>query len=145
MQHCYECHSAGAKKIQGGLTLDTREGLLRGGESGPAVVPGKPGQSLLIQAFGRTSLLPKDNGSNHNSSGFTFWLAGGGVKGGLAYGKTNETGRVAVENKVGFHDLHSTILHQLGLDYEQLTYRFAGRDFRINGTEPTRVVKEILA
>lgn len=95
--------------------------------------------------FGRTSLLPKDNGSNHNSSGFTFWLAGGGVKGGLAYGKTNETGRVAVENKVSFHDLHATILHQLGLDYEQLTYRFAGRDFRINGTEPTRVVKEILA
>lgn len=51
VQHCYECHSAGAKKIQGGLTLDTREGLLRGGESGPAVVPGKPGQSLLIQAL----------------------------------------------------------------------------------------------
>jgi uncharacterized protein (DUF1501 family) len=91
--------------------------------------------------FGRTSMTSKDNGSNHNSAGFTFWLAGGGVKGGLAYGKTDDLGRKAVEDKVSFHDLHATLLHQLGLNYEALTYRFAGRDFRINGTEPARVVQ----
>lgn len=97
--------------------------------------------------FGRTPLTPsgKENGSNHNSAGFTFWMAGGGIKGGLAYGKTDETGRRAVEDTVNFHDLHATMLHQLGLNHEKLTYRYGGRDFRLTGVEGGRVVKEILA
>ncbi len=98
--------------------------------------------------FGRTPLDPaknSDNGSGHNSAGFTFWLAGGGIKGGMSYGKTDETGRRAVENTVNFHDLHATMLHQLGLDHEKLSYRYGGRDFRLTGVEGGRIVKEILA
>jgi hypothetical protein len=73
-----------------------------------------------------------------------MWLAGGGVKGGLAYGATDEFGYKAVENRVHVHDLHATILHLLGLDHEQLTYRYSGRDFRLTDVHG-RVVKEILA
>ncbi|MEK6235560.1 MAG: DUF1501 domain-containing protein [Planctomycetales bacterium] len=81
--------------------------------------------------FGRTPLANENGGSGHNSRGFTFWLAGGGAKGGLRYGKTDETGRTAVENKVHIHDLHATMLHLLGLDHKNLTYRHGGRDFRL--------------
>ena len=73
-----------------------------------------------------------------------MWLAGGGVKGGLRYGATDEFGFAAVENKVHVHDLHATILHLLGLDHEKLTYRYAGRDFRLTDVHGN-VVKEILA
>lgn len=81
--------------------------------------------------FGRTPLSNPKGGSGHNNKGFTYFMAGGGVKGGMNYGKTNETGAVAVENKVHTHDLHATMLHLLGLDHEKLTYRYAGRDFRL--------------
>ncbi len=103
--------------------------------------------------FGRTPTveLPtpganagKVNGRDHNHWGFTTWLAGGGVKGGLAYGATDEFGFQSVENKVHVHDLHATLLHLLGFDHEKLTYRFAGRDFRLTDVEGN-VVKEILA
>jgi uncharacterized protein (DUF1501 family) len=81
--------------------------------------------------FGRTSTSESGDGRDHNHWGFTTWLAGGGVRGGMAYGATDEFGFRAVENKVHVHDLHATILHLLGLDHEKLTYRYAGRDFRL--------------
>ena len=73
-----------------------------------------------------------------------MWLAGGGVKGGMAYGATDEFGFAAVENKVHVHDLHATILHLMGLDHEKLTYRYSGRDFRLTDVEG-RVVRETIA
>ena len=95
--------------------------------------------------FGRTPLSEGGKkGSGHNNRGFTFWMAGGGSKGGQAYGKTNETGAVAVENKVHTHDLHATMLHLLGLNHEKLTYRYAGRDFRLTDVYGN-VVKGLLA
>ncbi len=71
------------------------------------------------------------DGRDHNHYGFTMWLAGGGMKGGIAYGKTDDFGFQAVADKVHVHDLHATVLHQMGLDHERLTYRYAGRDFRL--------------
>ena len=83
--------------------------------------------------FGRTPVaeLPALNGRDHNHYGFSAWMAGGGVKGGQAYGATDEFGFRAVENRVHVHDLHATMLHLLGFDHEKLTYRYAGRDFRL--------------
>jgi len=83
--------------------------------------------------FGRTPNDDKGdgNGRGHNAKGFTMWMAGGGVKGGMRYGATDETGREAVIGKMGTHDVHATILHLLGLDHERLTYKYAGRDFRL--------------
>ncbi len=103
--------------------------------------------------FGRTPTveLPqaganagKINGRDHNHYGFTTWLAGGGVKGGQVYGATDELGFAAVENKVHVHDLHATILHLLGFDHERLTYRYAGRDFRLTDVYG-KVVRELIA
>jgi membrane-anchored protein YejM (alkaline phosphatase superfamily) len=81
--------------------------------------------------FGRTPHAKKADGRDHNSSGFSFWMAGGGVQGGMRYGATDEHGIAAVEDKMHFHDLHATILHLLGLDHKRLTYKYAGRDFRL--------------
>lgn len=86
--------------------------------------------------FGRTPTTgifsrPGAEGRDHNHRGFTIWMAGGGVKGGLRYGATDEFGGIAVENKVHTHDLHATILHLLGLDHRQLKYRYAGRDYTL--------------
>jgi hypothetical protein len=81
--------------------------------------------------FGRTPIVQGKNGRDHNPQGFTVWMAGGGVKGGFAYGETDEFGYFAVKDKVHMHDLHATILYLLGLDHERLTYRYAGRDFRL--------------
>ena len=95
--------------------------------------------------FGRTPYAEKNGtGRDHNPSGFTVWLAGGGVKKGFAHGATDEFGHKAVQDKVHMHDLHATILHQLGLDHEKLTYRYDGRDFRLTDVHG-HVVKEILA
>ncbi len=103
--------------------------------------------------FGRTPTveLPtpgsnagKINGRDHNHYGFSMWLAGGGVKGGHVHGATDEFGFQAVENKVHIHDLHATILHLLGFDHERLTYRHAGRDFRLTDVHG-KLIKEILA
>jgi hypothetical protein len=93
---------------------------------------------------GTTNSRSVADGRDHNSQGFTTWLAGGGVKGGFAYGATDEHGFAAVENKVHIHDLHATILHLLGLDHTKLTYRYSGRDFRLTDVHG-RVVHEILA
>jgi hypothetical protein len=94
--------------------------------------------------FGRTPTSEGAKGRDHNNHGFSVWLAGGGVKGGMAYGATDEFGFAAAEKKVHVHDLHATILHQMGLDHEKLTYRYGGRDFRLTDVSGT-VVKDILA
>ncbi len=98
--------------------------------------------------FGRTPMAEmlggKVNGRDHNHFGFSMWMAGGGVKGGIVHGATDEFGLKAVEKPVHIHDLHATILHLLGLDHERLTYRHAGRDFRLTDVHGT-VVREILA
>jgi hypothetical protein len=95
--------------------------------------------------FGRTPACEgKADGRDHHPFGFTMWLAGGGVRGGSVYGATDEFGWDAVENRVHVHDLHATILHLLGLDHEQLTYRFAGRDFRLTDVYG-QVVEGVLA
>ena len=103
--------------------------------------------------FGRTPVVEMPtpgsnaglvNGRDHNHWGFTVWMAGGGVKGGMTYGATDEFGFAAVENKVHVHDLHATILHLLGFDHEKFTYRYAGRDFRLTDVKG-KVVKGILA
>jgi hypothetical protein len=84
------------------------------------------------------------NGRDHNPEGFTMWLAGGGVKGGLRYGATDDYGYYAEQDKVHIHDLHATILHLLGLNHERLTYRYAGRDFRLTDVEGN-VVQGLMA
>jgi len=94
--------------------------------------------------FGRTPTSEGANGRDHNNHGFSVWLAGGGVKGGMAYGATDEFGFAAAEKKVHIHDLHATILHLMGLDHEKLTYRYSGRDFRLTDVHGT-VVRDILA
>jgi uncharacterized protein (DUF1501 family) len=94
--------------------------------------------------FGRTSTSESGDGRDHNHWGFTAWLAGGGVKGGMAHGATDEFGFRAVEDKVHVHDLHATVLHLLGIDHERLTYRYAGRDFRLTDVYG-EVVREVIA
>jgi hypothetical protein len=93
--------------------------------------------------FGRTPAAEGTNGRDHHPFGFTMWLAGGGVRGGMIHGATDELGWDAVEGKVHVHDLHATILHLLGLDHEQLTYRHSGRDYRLTDVYGN-VVKAIL-
>ena len=81
--------------------------------------------------FGRTPYAQNGDGRDHNAGGFTMWMAGGGVKGGLSYGSTDETGSKAVDDVMDIHDWHATVLHLMGMDHERLTYNHAGRDFRL--------------
>ena len=109
-------------------------------------------ETLIVIAgeFGRTPMIQNSGleklgcGRDHNPPAFSVLLAGGGIKGGLAYGATDDFGFKAVENKVHVHDLHATILHQLGFDHTKLTYRYAGRDFRLTDVHG-EVVKAIIA
>jgi hypothetical protein len=94
--------------------------------------------------FGRTPMVENGTGRNHHPQGFTVWMAGGGVRGGLTYGATDEFGYRPVENPVHMHDLHATLLHALGLDHKRLTYRHAGRDFRLTDVYGN-VVHDVLA
>ncbi|HMX28352.1 MAG TPA: DUF1501 domain-containing protein, partial [Blastocatellia bacterium] len=94
--------------------------------------------------FGRLPISERMDGRDHNANGFSVWLAGGGVKGGTVVGATDQYGYRAVENKKTIYELHSTILHLLGLDYDKLTYRFNGRDMRLTDVHG-RVIKEVLA
>ena len=94
--------------------------------------------------FGRTPTAETGDGRDHNPEGFTMWLAGGGVKGGFRYGETDDYGYYAAVDKVHIHDFHATLLHALGLDHEQLTYRHAGRDFRLTDVEGN-VVHDVFA
>jgi arylsulfatase A-like enzyme len=106
---------------------------------------------LCSGEFGRTpSVEMGQNGTgagagrDHNHWGFSLWLAGGGIKGGTVYGATDDFGFRAVENRVSVHDLHATMLHLLGFDHERLTYRYAGRDFRLTDIHGN-VIREIIA
>jgi hypothetical protein len=94
--------------------------------------------------FGRTPMSQGAKGRDHNNRGFSVWLAGGGVRGGMAYGATDEIGYAAVEKKMHVHDLHATILHLMGIDHEKLTYRYSGRDFRLTDVHG-HVASEIIA
>ncbi|MEX2260297.1 MAG: DUF1501 domain-containing protein [Bryobacteraceae bacterium] len=105
------------------------------------VVGGEFGRTPAAEVSG---LVKVQNGRDHNSLGFTTLLAGGGVKGGMAYGATDEFGYRAVENPVHVHDLQATILHLLGFDHTRLTYRYSGRDFRLTDVEGN-VVRDIIA
>ncbi|MDZ4689415.1 MAG: DUF1501 domain-containing protein [Planctomycetaceae bacterium] len=105
---------------------------------------GEFGRTPTVELPQAGSNAGKINGRDHNHHGFTVWLAGGGVKGGQVYGSTDEFGFAAVENKVAVHDLHATMLHLLGFDHERLTYRFAGRDFRLTDVHG-EVVKALIA
>ena len=109
-------------------------------------------ETLVIcgSEFGRTPVVETsagtriNNGRDHNPYGFSVWLAGGGIKGGITYGSTDDFGFKAVENPVHVHDLHATILHQLGLEHTKLTYRYSGRDFRLTDVAG-KVIQEIIA
>lgn len=94
--------------------------------------------------FGRTPTAESGKGRDHHARGFTMWLAGGGIRGGMIHGATDEFGYHAVEDKVSIPDLHATILHLLGLDHKKLTYRFMGRDMRLTDVSG-EVIKPILA
>ena len=115
---------------QRGMFDDTL--ILWGGEFGRT-------PSVELTGDGKSKL-----GRDHNHYGFSVWLAGGGIKGGTAYGATDEFGFQAVENPTSVHDLHATMLHLLGFDHEQLTYRYAGRDFRLTDVHG-EVINEIMA
>jgi Protein of unknown function (DUF1501) len=93
--------------------------------------------------FGRTPMA-QGNGRDHHLAGFTMWLAGGGFKPGMSYGATDELGYHAIENRVSVHDLHATMLHQLGIDHTRFSYKFQGLDSKLTGVEPARVISELL-
>ena len=101
--------------------------------------------TLVVWAgeFGRTPFAQGSDGRDHNEFGFSVWMAGGGVRPGMAYGATDEWGYRSVEKPLEMHDLHATILHLLGLDHTRLTYRFGGRDIRLTDVSGN-VVQEIL-
>jgi uncharacterized protein (DUF1501 family) len=110
-------------------------------------------QTLVVWGgeFGRTPCAQfPDNGDmsnvgrDHNPYGFTMWMAGGGVKGGMVHGATDDFGYFAVEKKVHLHDLHATMLHLLGIDHTRLTFRYSGRDMRLTDVHGN-VIKDILA
>ncbi|HSJ04976.1 MAG TPA: DUF1501 domain-containing protein, partial [Verrucomicrobium sp.] len=132
----YKGHSKNAAEVDkpiAGLLKDLRSrGLLQ--------------DTLVVWGgeFGRTPTAQGSDGRDHNPEGFTMWLAGAGVKAGTAYGATDDYGYFAQENKVHIHDLHATILALLGMDHEKLTYKYAGRDFRLTDVFG-HVVKEIFA
>ena len=94
--------------------------------------------------FGRTP-MGQGTGRDHHILGFSIWLAGGGVKGGICHGNTDELGYRSVENVVTLHDLHATMLHLCGIDHERFSVRYQGLNARLTGVEPARVVREILA
>jgi hypothetical protein len=103
--------------------------------------------TLIVWAgeFGRTPMSQGGSGRDHHNAGFTIWLAGGGIKGGLVYGATDELGYDAVENKVDVHAVHATMLQLLGVDHNKFTFKFQGLDARLSGVEGAQSLKDILA
>jgi uncharacterized protein (DUF1501 family) len=97
--------------------------------------------------FGRTPMSQAKGGAgrDHHIKGFSMWMAGGGVKGGVSYGATDELGYHATEDVVHVRDLHATMMHQLGIDYQRFSYPYQGLDMRLTGVEKARVVKDILS
>jgi uncharacterized protein (DUF1501 family) len=107
-------------------------------------------ETLIIWGgeFGRTPMFQgkgAEAGRDHHIRGFSMWLAGGGVKGGVTYGATDDLGYNAVEDPVHVRDLHATMLHLLGINHERFTFKSQGLDFRLTGVEPARVVRDVLA
>jgi len=94
--------------------------------------------------FGRTPMA-QGNGRDHHIKGFSMWMAGGGIKGGVSHGATDELGYHAEKDVVTVHDFHATLLHLFGIDSRKFSYKFQGLDFRLTGVEPAKVVKAILA
>ena len=94
--------------------------------------------------FGRTPFAQGGNGRDHNEFGFSLWMAGAGVKAGTVYGGTDQWGYKAEENPLEIHDLHATVLHLLGINHKELTYRFSGRDIRLTDVHG-RVIHELLS
>jgi len=103
--------------------------------------------TLIVWAgeFGRTPMSQGGTGRDHHNKGFTVWLAGGGIKGGLSYGATDELGYAAVDKVTNVHELHATMLHLLGIEHERFSIKFQGLDARLTGVEPARVLHDILA
>lgn len=103
--------------------------------------------TLVIWAgeFGRLPVSQGADGRDHNPHGFSFWMAGGGIKGGTVHGATDDFGYKAIENPVTVADFHATVMHLLGLDHTQVTYDFEGRDESLTGVEPAEVIHDILA
>jgi hypothetical protein len=138
-------HRALAKECDqaiGALLKDLKQrGLL---EETLVIWGGEFGRTPTVEMPKQGSNAGKINGRDHNHYGFTMWLAGGGVRGGYVHGATDESGFRAVDNRVHVHDLHATLLHLLGFDHARLTYRYAGRDFRLTDVHGT-VVKELVA
>jgi uncharacterized protein (DUF1501 family) len=97
--------------------------------------------------FGRTPMFQGKGGPgrDHHMKGFSMWMAGGGVKGGVGYGATDELGYASVDNVVHVRDLHATALHLLGIDHTRFSVKYQGLDMRLTGVEPSRVVKDIIA
>ena len=94
--------------------------------------------------FGRTPMA-QGNGRDHHIKGFSLWMAGGGIKGGVSHGATDELGYNSVKDVVNVRDLHATLLHQFGIDYRKFSYKFQGLDFRLTGVKPANVIHPILA
>lgn len=140
----------------GNLIFDLKKRCLETDQASVALIEDLKERGLLDSTlvlwggeFGRTPMMqgdlkPDQLGRDHHPHGYTIWMAGGGVKPGVVYGKTDEFGFYAVENKVHVHDLHATILHLFGVDHTQLTYHFQGRDFRLTDVHG-EVVKGLLA
>jgi uncharacterized protein (DUF1501 family) len=134
-------HKIAAQQVDGPIAALVQDLKERGMLQDTLVIVGSEfGRTPVVNLGGFRSV---HNGRDHNIYGFTVLLAGGGVKPGLIYGKTDDFGFKAVENPVHVHDLQATILHLLGLDHERLTFRHSGRDFRLTDVEG-RVVKEIV-
>ncbi len=127
------------KPISGLLKDLKARGLL---DSTLVVWGGEFGRTPTAQTSG--GRFDETTGRDHNPFGFTMWLAGGGVQGGMRYGATDEYGYFAIENKVHMHDLHATVLHLLGIDHQRLTYRYSGRDMRLTDVHG-EIVHDILA
>jgi uncharacterized protein (DUF1501 family) len=100
---------------------------------------------IWMGEFGRLPIVEGSDGRDHNPHGFTFWMAGGGVKSGHVHGSTDEFGYKALESPVSIADFHATVLHLLGLANNRLSVEFEGRDETLTGVSPARVVKEIIA
>ena len=121
-----------------GDIMDHRRDALRSDQPIAALISDLKSRGLFDETlivwggeFGRTPTAQGDKGRNHHATGFSMWLAGGGIRGGMTFGATDDLGVKAVENRMSVHDLHATILHLMGINHEQLTYRYSGRDFRL--------------
>ena len=133
---CKSNHEAQARKgdrpIAGLLADLEREGLLE--------------STLIVWAgeFGRTPMA-QGSGRDHHMKGFSFWLAGGGIKGGISHGNTDDFGYHSVEDVVTVHDFHATMMHLLGVNHEKFTFKFQGLDFRLSGVEEAHVLRNLIA